>query len=460
MAAGLGLGLGLALRCDEGAFPRLNPASTSATAPLRVISLTGRLDADSSRTKGGFTLYSVSVLEVGLEGAGLRGRASAAGRLKLLVPSGPSLEAGMSFSAGRIRYPGGKEGPGPGSIAFADRPSFSASPPQGFLGKPRSILRSALHGALDRAGGGGASSGLLVALLEGSRDELDAEEGEAFKRAGCAAILSLSGQHLSILAAALALCLGPLVGPYKAKAASLGLIGAFVYVAGFQPALLRSVIMYALGAIALFCDRPQEGRCILGLSFALQLFLDPASARELSFCLSYLALAGLVVVAPRCEHLVAPFLPPILAKAVAASFAAQVATLPLAAAAFGCAYPIGFVASIASAPLVAAFIWWGLLGALLCGPFPALASLVGPVSRLLHGSLAGMMEAFATCPPLPLGGPSLWLAGGGVVLAAAFVYAWPHAEHAHGLRLLASRRIHPRAGSLPSPARAHAPPRL
>jgi len=468
LACGLGLGLGAAVATDEAGLP----AGLASPGPesIRIAGLRGRLTADSTRAKGGFTLYNIEVEELSLTGPGIAGQVSTKARLRLLVRGGPALEAGSFIEARSPRFP---EGPAPGggglqagagtagtagaagaanaagraSLAFANPSGLTARLPEGLLARFRSILRAGFHTALDRAGGGGATAGLLVALLEGSRDELDAAEGEAFKRAGCAAVLSLSGQHLSILAAALSLILKPLGGPRKATAASLAIVFVFVFVAGWQPALLRSLVMCALAAIALLSDRPQDTRTILGLSFAIQLFLDPASARELSFCLSYLALAGLVLLSPRFEQLFLPVLPVALSKALAASCAAWTATMPLAAASFGAAYPIGLVATVVSAPLVAAFLWWGLAGSLACGLVPAAASLVAPVSGLIHAALFRTMDFFAAAPSLALSEAGIPLASAGVVLAAAFVYALPYAEHAYGLTTRL-RRPH-RAQGLP-----------
>lgn len=403
--------------------------------------------ADSTRSGKGFTLYKLEVGELSLEGPGLEGRASTKARIRLLVRGGPALEAGSFIEARSPRFPEGEVGAVLAELAFANPAGLAARPPEGFLARFRSLLRAGFHAALDRAGGGGATAGLLIALLEGSRNELDAVEGEAFKRAGCAAVLSLSGQHLSILAAALSLVLKPLGGPRKAMVASLAVILAFVFVAGWQPALLRSLVMYALAALAFLSDRPQDTRTILGLSFVFQLLLDPAAARELSFCLSYLALAGLVLLSPRFEHLFLPVLPVAISKALSVSCAAWVATTPLAAASFGAAYPVGLVATVVSAPLVAAFLWWGLAGSLVCGLLPSAAGLVAPVSGLIHAALFRTMDFFAAAPPLALPEPVLGLASAGVVLAAAFVYALPYAEHAYGLATRL-RRPH-RAQGLP-----------
>lgn len=387
----------------------------------------GRLAADSSPPRGGSRFYDLDADLLFLEAPGMRASVSTKGRLTLMAREGPSLETGTRLSLkGGTWLEGGLLVAG----SLADSPSPSAP------ARLRHRLRSAFLASLGRAGGGGASSGLLEALLAGRRDELDAGEALAFKKAGCAHVLSLSGQHLSILAAAAALLLKPLVGPLRARNFALLLVLLFVFIAGSEPALLRSLLMYALAALALLVDRPQEARGVLGLSFALQLLLDPAGARGLSFALSYLAMAGLVVLTPRFDYLLLPLLPPKVSAALAASLAAQAATTPLCALVFGAVYPIGIIASILTAPLVALFLWWGLLASLLCLVLPVLAVICGPVSLALHFLLEGAMAFFARAPSLSLDAGARGLAALAVVLGSLFVYALPHAEHHRGLRLL------------------------
>ncbi len=475
LAFALGLAGGAALRRDEAgraagaaaggarvaraktayATPADAPGAVPADAPgavarLRVAGLAGRLEGDSTPTAKGYRSYPVELEALLVEGPGIAGRCSASGSRRLLVREGPVLEAGARLEA-RAWLGGGASGGGTvggtaggGAIAGggAGPPAFfaraadlrveaggrsGAGGPGEALAALRSRLRAGFGAALEVAGGGGASAGLLGALLMGSREALDADEARDWKRAGCAHVLALSGQHLAILAALASFLLGPIVGKPGARLAALLLAFLFVFVAGPGPSLLRSLLMYSIGALAYFVDRPQSGRTVLALAFCLALVFDPESARSLSFELSYLAIAGLVVLGPRCEHLLAPALPPLGAKALAAGLAAQAATMPLLALAFGTLYPAGLLASLAVGPLVAGYMYWGLGAAALAGLFPAAAPLLAPVSRLLHRLVAGTMAFFARWPELAVGdGRAAALL---VVLAAAFVYALPHVEH-------------------------------
>jgi ComEC/Rec2-related protein len=445
LALALGLAAGLALRTDEaawagGAAPRPGPR----LGRLEVVGLKGRLSADSSPVSKGYRFYPLRLEALRVSAPGISGEYSRRDSLPLFAQDGEALESGAPVeTAGVLVAPKpdpAKGGPARGPAFFA-RGSLIAADGRilagEVAGKPRpprdlrefrAQLRRSFRSAIVRAGGREAS-GLLEALLMGFRDDLDAEEAENFKKAGCAHILALSGQHLSILAAAVSLLCKPLLGPRKSRIASLFLASAFVFVAGPGPSLLRSILMYGLAALTFFIDRPQPSLNVLALAFAATAIADPSAARSLSYTLSYLALFGLIVLGPRFERLLLPILPPPLASALAASLAAQCATGPLMAIVFGALYPAGVLASAVSGPLVAVFIWWGLGASLLVGLFPGLGAALAVVSGLLHRALAWTMEFFAGWPSLVLSGLALPLAVAVVVLIAAFVYALPHVEY-------------------------------
>ncbi len=465
VALACGLALGAGLRRDEAG---------KAVAPLprgdlAVTGLWGRLHADAARGAGGLWRYPLALEGLKLAAPGLRGSVSARGRVTLLVrPSaGESVRrVGERLQGERLacdaqparprKEEAAPQGAAPQGAAppetsphttlfFADEAKLVRLDDEGrglaqgrahvrALGQWRARLRTAFRDALSHVGGDEATAGLLVALLLGDRTGLERDEAAVWKRAGCAHVLALSGQHLALLATLAAALCRPLCGPRRARGLALLCAAAFVFVAGLSPSLLRSLLMYGIGVCAFFADRPVEGRTTLALAFAIALPLDPEAARGLSFCLSYLALAGLVVFAPRIEFALRPWLPPALATALAASLGAQLATGALLALVFGALQPIGIVASIATAPLVAAFLWWGLCAGLSVGLVPRLAPLVVGVSRFIYRLLAGAVSLFAAAPPLVLPGRSAAFAAAVVVLVACLVYALPHVRYRLWLR--------------------------
>lgn len=441
LALALGLAAGLALRTDEAgmAAPLAPPGTGLRFERLEVAGLKARLSADSSPVSKGYRFYPLKLEALKVLAPGISGEYSCRDSLSLLAQGGEALEWGAPVETAGVLV-AAKEGSARGPAFFARGKLIAADgrilPDDGAAAprRPRDLrefragVRRGFRSAIARAGGREAK-GLLEALLMGFRDDLDAEEADDFKKAGCAHILALSGQHLAILAAAVSLLCKPLLGPRKSRIASLFLAAAFVFVAGPGPSLLRSILMYGLAALAFFLDRPQPSLTVLSLVFAATAFIDPASARSLSYALSYLALFGLIVLGPSFERLLLPILPPPIAAALAASLAAQCATGPLMALVFGALYPAGILASVVSSPLVAAFIWWGLGASLLVGLVPAVGPALALVSGLLHRALAWTMAFFAGWPSLALSGYALPLAAAVVVLIAAFVYALPYAEY-------------------------------
>ena len=458
LALALGLASGLALRTDEAgmAAPLAPPGTGLRLERLEIAGLKGRLSADSSPVSKGYRFYPLKLEALKVLAPGISGEYSCRDSLALLAQGGEALEWGAPVETAGVLV-AAKDGSTRGPAFFARGKLIAADgrilPDEGAdlprattlrattLRRPRDLrefragVRRGFRSAIARAGGREAK-GLLEALLMGFRDDLDAEEADDFKKAGCAHILALSGQHLAILAAAVSLLCKPLFGPRKSRIASLFLAAAFVFVAGPGPSLLRSILMYGLAALAFFLDRPQPSLTVLALVFAVTARIDPASARSLSYGLSYLALFGLIVLGPSFERLLLPILPPPIAAALAASLAAQCATGPLMALAFGALYPAGILASVVSSPLVAAFIWWGLGASLLVGLVPALGPALALVSGLIHRVLAWTMAFFADWPSISLSGAALPLAAAVVVLIAAFVYALPYVEY----RAFAHRR--------------------
>ncbi|MGO8693614.1 MAG: ComEC/Rec2 family competence protein [Rectinemataceae bacterium] len=395
-------------------------------------SFSGRLAKDSSSTRSGFTAYRLDVERMRLKGPGLYGEILAKGpggrglaRLDVLVRGGPLLDSGT-----RIELRGSLQAGTGGNLLFAQPRDLvvvdRGTPIERFRSRARESVRSALSRVGDR------SAGLLIALILGAQDSLDREDVDAFRAAGCTHILALSGEHLSVLAVLALFALKPVLGPIYARLGAALLATLFVWLAGPAPSLLRAVLMVWLGAIALILDRPQSWLSILCLSFVVSLPFDIEAARSLSFVLSYLAVWGLAVVAPRCEFILVRWLPPPLAAALAASLAAQAATAPVVIGVFGSLSLIGAFASIVAAPLVTAFMWWGMAAALLCSAMGFLAPFAVPVSDLLYLLLTGTMKAAAAVPALRVPGTAGRVE---TICVIAVLTAFVYARHDVGYRL-------------------------
>ena len=454
LVASAGLGLEAAPWPQAGV--RLAPsegqvAGNAGTGPLKlaglgVTGLSGRLVADSRPARGGQRIMDLEVQSVFVAGPGMAGSYSTRARARAIVREGPSLAAGA-----RIELRGRPSSDG-SPLLFAGRRDLLVREEGGSTDRFRNRLHDAFLGAIlaavgrpspqsNQAGRAGTgvmdaasedaaledAAGLLLALLAGWQDELSQEDAAAFKAAGCTHILALSGQHLALIAAGLVFVLRPLVGPLRALVPTFGLVWLYVIVVGPGPSLLRALLSFGIVAVASLSDRPQDGRTILGLCFVIHFLLFPDQLREAGFVLSYLAVAGLVVLGPRIEYLIAPFFPPPLSGALAASLAAQIATSPWIALSFGIVQPVGILATLATATLVEAVMIGGLLAALVVAILPQAAVATAPVELFLLRLLEETMRMFAAIPSIRLGDPLVAATAAlSIVLLAAFLYALPH----------------------------------
>jgi ComEC/Rec2-related protein len=390
---------------------------------------------DSTPAKNGFRSYLLGVERLGLAGKGVSAEISYPGNgrgdgLRVFSRLGPEIDAGSlirargSFSAAAA---GASAARGP-AILFAQPRDLELIDKGGRIDRIRSGLRGSFRQALARIGK--RSAGLMQALILGVRDSLAPEEADAFKAAGCSHILALSGEHLSVLAVLAIAGLKPLFGPVRARLGGAVLASLFMWIVGPGPSLVRAVLMVWIGAIALALDRPQDWLTALALAVLVMVPLDPSGARSLSFTLSYLAVWGLVVLAPRFSFLLGRILPPFLRESASASLAAQTAVSPLLAFSFGYLQFAGILASMAAGPIVTLMMWWGMGTGLVCSALPSAASLAAPVSDSLYGVLMGIMNAAAAVPTLPLPSVITRVAASVAVAGlAAMVYARPYAEY-------------------------------
>lgn len=449
-ALGAGLAAGAGARLAESAcvlpFPvaaatAVRPAASGPGA-LVLAGASGILSSDAQPTAKGGALLPISVTSLELASPVVRGIVTwplARPRMTLYSDSVQDADSGSSVRASGLRVFAGK-GAAPSNPVIASAARMETRPPGGFLGLARGRAKRAAVAAVESVSG--KSRGLLKALLLGVRDDLDVAESAAFRDAGCAHVLSLSGQHLSILGMLVMAGSGKLVGKARARTVSILFVCAFVWLAGPAPALLRSVIAVLLSALSDALGRPRRMSGILALAFAIGLLSDPPSARTLSFEFSYLAMAGLVVLSPRFAYLFGRRLPPILESPLSAGLAAVICTAPVSVAAFGTIAPIGIVASAVSGPLVAALMWWTILAASVAVILPAISPLCVPVTGFLHSALSGVMGAAALVPGVKVApGVEARVATCVVVAFGLYVYARPYADHSRKPGEASSHRL-------------------
>ena len=356
VAAAVGFSLGIASRRTVS-----GPAETGIAAE-RVIAVSGLLREDP-RSLRGSGLGTLELLECVGEG-GIR--ASARGSLTVFFPS-ESIPRLKEFGRGCEVYADGVLSRAI-KTAGSRGPVFNATSvhivkPAPALEQFRTGLRMTLlekfqgrQGAKYRDGDAPVWGSFASAMLLGMRDDLEADFSEAFRNSGCSYILALSGMHLAILSGILAFLIRRPLGIRWASLVGALFIVFYVFIAGSQPSLVRSAIMYLIASLALWGLLKTRAISLLGMAFIIQLLFQSETGISISFILSYLALAGMLTLGETFHSFFRGRLPEILNRALSASLGAFIFTAPVVAHFFGTLKPIGIIAGLLVVPLSSVFM--------------------------------------------------------------------------------------------------------
>jgi competence protein ComEC len=260
----------------------------------------------------------------------------------------------------------------------------------------RQVDRLALRlGEFVTAQAPGVEGGVLKALLLGDKGDVPEQLNDAYALSGVNHILSISGFHVGIIF----LCVFQLLLLLARRSeflalhlnlrktlllAALPVVVFYLFLSGTAPATVRSVLMIAAFMLALQLKRELDPVNTVILAACAILFASPETLFDVSFQLSFLAIWGLVVLAPPlaapCRRLWGPLR--WLLLLVAASAAAILATLVPVAYYFHRVAFVGLVANLAVVPLMG-------YGAVVAG----FASL--PLSFLAPAPAAGLLHLAA-----------------------------------------------------------------
>lgn len=265
-------------------------------------------------------------------------------------------------------------------------------------------------------------AGIAEGLLLGRRSGLTDEVKAAFQRSGMTHLLVVSGFNVMLVAGVVLWLAERCLRRPRAVAIALVAMLGYAAVVGFDPPVLRATLMGALALGALALGRPGDALNGLALAAVVMTALDPQALFDLSFQLSCVATAGLVLLAPALERGLRR-LPAWLRTGLATTAAAQIATVPILALNFGRLQLVGLPANALALPAV---------------PLATISAGAATLAGLLWEPLG---QAVAVVPWAAIGW-LLWVADTYGALPWAEVevpgidatWAWPY----YGLLLLAS----------------------
>ncbi|MFT4031228.1 MAG: ComEC/Rec2 family competence protein [Siphonobacter sp.] len=175
--------------------------------------------------------------------------------------------------------------------------------------------------------------GVAAAMLLGVRDEIDSDLLRSYSAAGAIHTLSVSGMHVGILFLVLSWLLKPL-GRKKGLFVFFVLVFLWGYalLTGLSAPVLRSAIMLSIFVIGDTYRISRNTYNTLAFSAFLILLVSPFTLFQMGFQLSYLSVAGILVLYPKllwCWEPENPVLTELWSMSCGA-MAAQLFTFPLA----------------------------------------------------------------------------------------------------------------------------------
>lgn len=268
-----------------------------------------------------------------------------------------------------------------------------------------------------------ADAAAIFAMLFGGYEGIRPDLLDAFTTTGIVHILSVSGSHISLIAAVTAWLTILLRFPKWLRALSVvSVIVAYVVLAGLVPPAVRSGTMGATAFLGLVLGRERDARRILVLTGLIMLLIAPLLLFHISFQLSFLATAGLLFIAPILYRRMKKY-SAVLAGSLSITISAQLATVPVLAWYFNQVSLASLPANLIVVPLVDIIIVFGLFGGIAAWLIPVMGRLVFGVDSLLLGMTFELTRLMAALPAAKIWLPSMGIGGGAayyILLATLF----------------------------------------
>ncbi len=304
----------------------------------------------------------------------------------------------------------------------------------------------------------GVDAPLAKALLIAETDDLDPTIRDTFARAGLVHILSISGLHVTIVAAAVVLLLE--AARWSRRRALIGgciVTLAYVLLIGAPAPAVRSAVMFVTLAASRLLQRPTSPWAALALGAGWPLLFDPTVVLRIGWQLTVAGMVGIIVSGTVTRRLIPPRWRGWRrwgGKELTTSIIASVVTAPLVAWYFGRTSLIAPVANLAAGPIAnllqptlflsLALSWWpAASGWVADAARPGLRALTGVAGAAAAlpgadiatvptrtGALLTLLAVAALCAAVRAQRPWRWTAA--AIAALALVAWWPVAPRPSG----------------------------
>ncbi len=224
------------------------------------------------------------------------------------------------------------------------------------------------------AGLSGRSLAFVSAITLGEKDELDSSLRQSFAAAGAAHVLAVSGLHTGIIylvVFSLFTFFGLRRPLYEQRlrrallsAAILLVMWLYAFVTGLSPSVLRAVLMLSIVEIGWVLRRESISLNTVAAAACVCLWAEPMSLFNVSFQLSFSAVAGIMLFVPYMNevwHVKGNKLRRWLRDTITVSLGAMIGTLPVTLYHFGQVAHYFLLANVVVLPSAFVLVVMGLL---------------------------------------------------------------------------------------------------
>ena len=297
---------------------------------------------------------------------------------------------------------------------------------------PISPLLSLRTAAVKAIGAKDDAHALVQALACGYRRSINGTAlYAAFQRCGLAHLVAVSGAHLVVVTGFAAALLRAARAPRRLTIALLiSLMASYLAMSGMPVSALRATIMSSVGVLSLLGRRRPSAINALGVGMIAIIACSPVESVSVSFALSVLSTAGIVLFAPLVHHWLSSTplrKAPIAIESLSLTLAANALSQLYACSVFNQLPLIAPLANVVCAPLLPLACGASIAAALFAAPAlpgTALVALSASAASEALARVVGMLASipFASIPIAIDTAPALVVS---VALALALWTAWP-----------------------------------
>ena len=164
-------------------------------------------------------------------------------------------------------------------------------------------LRSSLSRSLNRTLAEPQAS-LAQALLLGKRGDIPQDVTQDFRDTGTSHLLAISSLHVGVVLALILPLSAALLGRRRNLylLTPLGILWLYALLSGLSASVERAVIMASVYLLALALGRQRNALPPLALAAALMVAMEPNALYDISFQLSFAAVAGIILLGPPLQR--------------------------------------------------------------------------------------------------------------------------------------------------------------